>query len=1089
MARVNLPASQPFYAAAAQFVDVALRGDGSLFAPGTPIWSAETIEKLWHDFVEKPDVSQRGFEAKFKDQLASSDADTVLLAGELLFMFFAPVNGIKSATKRSQIRQILSWATTPITTSIPPEIDRALDYGIAKASTAYLLGKPFQLWFLLETVREWKRLPTETRTQALADPWAFKQFLFALPIEFAYAQRELLLHIVHPDTFEATMARDHKPKIVRAFAHLIDNIVADVDLQLLQIRRQLEPQYGVGFHFYDEPQRSIWLTPVKNGTIIDEPEDDDDSIDEGETRTLIELTAWQASFSSENELARHVAQDYPQWLRETWGDVVEVQPYAERLLHVFLEGKRVLELSLRRVRGVYVLLFYTHHWDTVGLKTRLSRPRSAYPREEWGFRFVMSNKNDYELLKTMTTQTFNRMLAPQPALLPHTLGEKLRSYVELAAHLDASAYTPQQIVDRLGQIIPPIVALAGAPDAAQLVRDLLHLRLLKPLDNGNYRRWPELGDATVGHMLRYAALTLLLPDGEEYDLPALDAPFDGLPYPPASWPLGGALLPWYEEAGLVRRNENGTWQSLPGVLEPLDATTTTARTLNTFLLHLRSVRASQRGLAPLDDAPLQILPPAVLEERISEIQRELLIDRDTILRVYRSLLAGQHVILSGPPGTGKTHLARILPRILWRDAEDTIVLRMPASPDLPPTADPVEELLRREGYTVEVVTATEDWGVRHVVGGIAPQLQQNSEGKTLIYGIRHGHLTRAVLNNYAEYDGEHIPPLDRLRRRELTDGQAQYRGHWLVIDEFTRAQVDAAFGSLLTTLGGQRNPTLAVPTEQGDEQHIPLPRDFRLIGTLNSFDRHFLNQMSEAMKRRFAFIDVLPPGRSYAVHEQATAIYRALLRLRDYGFNRIDADPERGNALLPGILETSREEVENEQPRVRYRLRVEHAEAQAALNSFWRMFSAIRLYRQLGTAQAEAVYAALITGHEIGMSWSAALDSALADTLADQLQVLARDEQRVLLAAIEFATNTAALHERITQILSRLPGPRQSAHLIQLKTNETSTAAPIDDMKLASLTTEQIFHLFGQDTSEPAMIPTNGLFANRLRAFANERGL
>jgi hypothetical protein len=193
---------------------------------------------------------------------------------------------------------------------------------------------------------------------------------------------------------------------------------------------------------------------------------------------------------------------------------------------------------------------------------------------------------------------------------------------------------------------------------------------------------------------------------------------------------------------------------------------------------------------------------------------------------------------------------------------------------------------------------------------------------------------------------------------------------------------------------------------------------------------------------------------------------------------------------MPGVLEVRREGVAGDaRTHVRYHLDVQDDEARAALHSFWRLFSAIRLYRQLGTAQAESVYAALLAGRGIQMSWGVAFDSALADTLADQLQVLARDEQRVLLAAIEHPADPEALRTRIVQILDRLPGPRQSAHLSQLKAHETSAAPPIDDMSPASVDVEQVRYLFGVDTSEPAMLPPQGLFANRLRAFVNERGL
>ncbi len=45
------------YAAAERFVEEALESDGSLFTPGTAIWSAENIEDLYERFVGNPDES------------------------------------------------------------------------------------------------------------------------------------------------------------------------------------------------------------------------------------------------------------------------------------------------------------------------------------------------------------------------------------------------------------------------------------------------------------------------------------------------------------------------------------------------------------------------------------------------------------------------------------------------------------------------------------------------------------------------------------------------------------------------------------------------------------------------------------------------------------------------------------------------------------------------------------------------------------------------------------------------------------------------------------------------------------------------
>ena len=364
--------------------------------------------------------------------------------------------------------------------------------------------------------------------------------------------------------------------------------------------------------------------------------------------------------------------------------------------------------------------------------------------------------------------------ARQDASPPQALGEQLRPYVELVTHLDNPDYSAEQIIDRFSRVYPRI-ANVPTPDADELIGELLLLRLLEPLEGGRYRRWPHLGDATLEHMLRYAALTMLVAvDEDTYRLPILTAPFDGQPHPAAEWNISEQRLGWYVEAGLARRNNDGTYQSLPGALEPMTATTPTARTVNIFLEHVRRVRASQQGTPSLEDGVLPLLDADTLDARIAEIQRELLIDRMTILRIYRALIAGQHVILSGPPGTGKTHLARLIPRLLWRDDTATAGLELPAEPDMSPATPPTERHHTREGYLADVVTASEDWGIRHVIGGIVPRLVRDGDRRTLVYAISHGSLTRSVLANYDGYNGEQIPAT--LQRREIDADGKQYRG-------------------------------------------------------------------------------------------------------------------------------------------------------------------------------------------------------------------------------------------------------------------------------------------------------------------------
>jgi MoxR-like ATPase len=339
---------------------------------------------------------------------------------------------------------------------------------------------------------------------------------------------------------------------------------------------------------------------------------------------------------------------------------------------------------------------------------------------------------------------------------------------------------------------------------------------------------------------------------------------------------------------------------------------------------------------------LQIPTKEQVEKGIKEIQKELLIDDSIIEEIITHLASGRHVLLAGPVGTGKTKLSQLIPGIFWTE---------------------------NNGYFGDVRTATSDWTTQDVIGGISPKISKDPN-HSITYEIDNGCVTDTILENYEKESRKTENTIRHTSIHKVNDEKKQFHGTWLVIDEFNRADIDKAFGQLFTALEYGVLKIQDINTDKA-VRSIKIPKDYRIIGTLNTADRHYLFPLSDALKRRFAYVEISIPDKKDKEREIFLAAKNALK----------DLDKEKLKDIIK--IEDKSDSFDSISDSLKEKL--EYA---------YEVLKLIRPFKPLGTAVLKLIYQNIIVAEKIGLSTS--LDNAINANLIPQLETLPKPTLHVL---------------------------------------------------------------------------------------------
>lgn len=789
----------PVYEIAQRWGDQALRNGASFFDDTQEVWTPPSAIELQQRFIDGADTGKRNFADKLEDQMRGASQPACLLMAELMFIHLLPLSNVGLEAKLRNINVIGSWAPDPFET--PAKLHHALSLGIFNGGAGFNTSRPFHLRFLIRFAGLWAGQLPQQRTRVLNDPWAFKKMLFELPIERATSQRNALLLMLFPKTFEDISSREHKRRIVAAFANYIGNS-SDIDRQILSVRAAKSAEYGENFSWYDEGIRPLWDTKAaavpkankKPQTVLEcveqlLPEKDDQLA----FAKLLARTVTAAHKINPNS-----------WSISAPGKDIRLNIGPNRTLSV---GRQKIGAALSGENGEDVRALFDGIVD-VTVRDPYAFPGNVYyafisPTDDVrGFFTIISDR----LIKAAKLSAKNST----PYWTSHSVEalELVRDLSGLAMPdlppRDATAPT-----ERKAWIIR--VTRDGKSDTANSLErgdtrifwslDVEPGSTIEQIKKALQAQDPEITNHSLGNQAgsihRFISRVkpddfVLMPDGSELYFGTVTSDAEYL----------GEEKQWHRSVNWLNPDEAIDRGDVSPALYSRLRSLLTITEITELLPELEQIFLAAVDSYATDSISTSRATALQLSKVDDDFAEELMLDQAWLNEIVDLLERKRQLIFYGPPGTGKTYLAAEL-----------------------------ADHLTDKGGNSRLVQFHPSYSYEDFVEGYRPRV--DVEGN-LSYVLTPGPLKEFATAARAEPN----------------------EPFFLIIDEINRGNLAKIFGELYYLLE-YRDRSLVLQYGSGGEDEFSLPKNLYVIGTMNTADRS-IALVDAAIRRRFYFVEFSP---------------------------------------------------------------------------------------------------------------------------------------------------------------------------------------------------------------------------------------